>query len=159
MKRLAQALMIVAMAGVTTTSLAFNGMQAGGGFHGGGRGWAPARAAPGGFAGGNFGGQRAVVVRPGFSGHPGFAHPGFARPGFARPGFVRPGFAHPGFVHQGFVHRGYPFRGAVIVGGPVFFGPPPVVFVSGVPALWYCQNPPGYYPTLQDCPVGWIRVQ
>lgn len=161
MKRLALALMMAALAGGATTSLAFNGgMQGGGGFHGGGRGSAGAvRAVPGG--GGFSGGQRAVVVRPGFPGNPGFVRPGFGRPGFVGPGFVRPGFGHTVVVRPGFPFRpGFPVRRFAVVGGPVFFGPPPVVFVSsGVPALWYCQNPIGYFPSLQDCPVGWIQVQ
>ncbi|MDM0034181.1 hypothetical protein QTI33_18755 [Variovorax sp. J22P271] len=27
-----------------------------------------------------------------------------------------------------------------------------------VPVLWYCQNPIGYFPTIQACPAGWIQV-
>jgi|GEM_PF-603753 len=27
------------------------------------------------------------------------------------------------------------------------------------PAYWYyCQNPPGYYPYIKDCPAGWLTV-
>jgi hypothetical protein len=27
------------------------------------------------------------------------------------------------------------------------------------PAYWYyCQNPPGYYPYIKDCPAGWMTV-
>ncbi|MBO9651820.1 MAG: hypothetical protein J7605_25215 [Variovorax sp.] len=84
------------------------------------------------------GGAHAVGLMPARNAF--FVHPGF--PG--RPVFV----AHPGFPHRRFI----------VAGGPVFFGPPPVVFVSGVPALWYCQNPIGYFPTIQACPVGWIEM-
>jgi hypothetical protein len=158
MKRLALALMMAAVAGGATTSFAFNSMQGGGGFHGGGgRGASGVQVAPG-FSGG----QRFTVVRPGFPVHSGFAQPGFVHPGFVRPGFVNPGFVHPGFP---FRHHGFPFRHVVVVGvgGPVFWGwgwgPPPVVFVSGAPALWYCSDPPGYFPTIPACSVDWIQVQ
>ncbi|HET7834579.1 MAG TPA: hypothetical protein VFL43_02125 [Variovorax sp.] len=84
-------------------------------------------------------------------------------PGVAHVGVVpvRPGFPiHPGFpVHPVFpVHPGFPFHRVVVLGVPVFYGPPPVVYVSGAPALWYCQNPIGYFPTVQACPVGWVQV-
>jgi len=157
MKRFARALMVAAVAGgVTMTSLAFSGMQGGGG---------------GGARGARGGGAQVVgvepqrqgsFVHPGFAGRQGFAHPGFAgRPGFAHPGFTgRPAFVHPGFTGRpAFVGRhGFPGRRVVVFGGPVFYGPPPVVYVSGVVALWYCQDPVGYFPTIQVCPVGWIEV-
>ncbi|SCK57628.1 hypothetical protein VAR608DRAFT_6095 [Variovorax sp. HW608] len=141
MKRLARALMVAAVAGgVTMTSLAFNGMQ-GGGAGGGGRG----------MRGGGGHSMAVVPAHNGFVGHPGFAgHPGFGHPGFGHPGF-------PG--RRVFVtHSGFPFHRAVVVGGPFFFGTPPVVFVSGFPAIWYCQDPIGYFPTIQACPVGWIEM-
>ncbi|MDM0068991.1 hypothetical protein [Variovorax sp. J31P207] len=78
-------------------------------------------------------------------------------PGGARVAVVpgRPAFpVHPVFP----VRPGFPFHRVVVVGVPVFYGPPPVVVVSGAPALWYCQNPIGYFPTIQACPVGWVQV-
>ncbi|MBO9514473.1 MAG: hypothetical protein J7549_10170 [Variovorax sp.] len=92
----------------------------------------------GGARGMHGGGARFAAVAPGQ--HAFFGHPGFA----GRPVFL--------------ARRGVPLHRVVVVGGPVFFGPPPVVFVSGVPAIWYCQNPIGYFPTIQACPVGWIEM-
>jgi hypothetical protein len=47
----------------------------------------------------------------------------------------------------------------VVVGGPVFFGVPPVIFLNNLPVLWYCPDPYGwYYPDIQTCPVGWIQT-
>jgi len=64
--------------------------------------------------------------------------------------------------------------------GPGYWGPPyypyypyaaPPVAVQPAPvyeqpapappavAYWYyCQNPPGYYPYIQQCPAGWLQV-
>jgi hypothetical protein len=56
-------------------------------------------------------------------------------------------------------------------GGPGYWGPgwwgpsyyypysaPPVI-VQRAPAYWYyCQNPQGYYPYIQQCPNGWMQV-
>ena len=54
---------------------------------------------------------------------------------------------------------------------PYYYSPPPVVvqqqqpvYVEPAPApqqtnYWfYCQNPQGYYPYVQQCPAGWMRV-
>ena len=40
---------------------------------------------------------------------------------------------------------------------------PPVYMQQGTPApqvyyWYYCQNPPGYYPYIKDCPAGWMSV-
>ncbi len=63
--------------------------------------------------------------------------------------------------------------------GPRWWGPapyyyypaPPVVVLPSVvyeraapsqpqaPTYWYyCQNPQGYYPYIQQCPTGWLQV-
>jgi hypothetical protein len=41
--------------------------------------------------------------------------------------------------------------------------PPPVYVQPGTPpdqsGYWYyCQNPQGYYPSVTECPGGWIAV-
>jgi len=169
MKRFALALMVAAVAGgAAMTCFAFGGMQGGGGR--GGRAMSGVGAPVGAQHMGAMPGRAGFPTHPGFAGHPGFVgQPGFpGHPGFPgqRPGFPgHPGFAgHPGFVgHPGFAgHPFFPFHSGfhrvVLAGWPIFYGPPPVIFVSGVPAIWYCQNPIGYYPTFDTCPVGWIPM-
>jgi len=50
----------------------------------------------------------------------------------------------------------------VVVAPPVYVQPPPQVFVQPPPppqAYWYyCDNPQGYYPYVQQCPGGWRQV-
>ena len=37
--------------------------------------------------------------------------------------------------------------------------PAAVVLPPAEPAYWYyCQNPQGYYPYIQSCPHGWMKV-
>jgi hypothetical protein len=48
------------------------------------------------------------------------------------------------------------------------YGPPPVVIEQQPPVYiqqdppaqywYYCQNPQGYYPHVQQCPGGWMQV-
>jgi hypothetical protein len=114
----------------------------------------------------------------------GSAHPGYARGGVrGRPGLQ----GHPEFRerHEFVEHRG--FRGhheggtRVVIGsgfwwGPDWWGPPypyyadPPTIVQEEPPVslqpetqpqyyWYfCPNPPGYYPYVQQCPSGWMTV-
>jgi hypothetical protein len=58
--------------------------------------------------------------------------------------------------------------GWLIWGPPVYNYPPPqtiivqqppVVYQAPEPNYWfYCQNPTGYYPYVQTCPSGWMKV-
>jgi hypothetical protein len=51
---------------------------------------------------------------------------------------------------------------------PVVYTPPPVVVQPAAPAYvqqpaqanswYYCDNPQGYYPTVQNCSTGWRQV-
>jgi len=42
---------------------------------------------------------------------------------------------------------------------PVVVAPPPHISVQPAPPLWYyCDNPQGYYPYVQQCPGGWQPV-
>lgn len=39
--------------------------------------------------------------------------------------------------------------------------PPPPVYIEKEPAQsywYYCTDPQGYYPTVRDCPEGWLKV-
>ena len=41
----------------------------------------------------------------------------------------------------------------------VFVTPPPQVYVQPTPPTWYyCDDPQGYYPYVQQCPSGWRPV-
>jgi hypothetical protein len=45
---------------------------------------------------------------------------------------------------------------------PVVVQPPPPVYTQQPPAdpnyWYYCENPKGYYPYVQNCPGGWMKV-
>jgi hypothetical protein len=42
---------------------------------------------------------------------------------------------------------------------PVVVAPSPQVYVQPAPPTWYyCDNPQGYYPYVQQCPGGWRPV-
>jgi len=56
----------------------------------------------------------------------------------------------------------YPYYAA-----PYYYAAPPEVVAEALPmyvqaappAYWYyCQNPPGYYPYIRECPAGWMTV-
>lgn len=105
------------------------------------------------------------------------------RQGFERHRFERrhgPGrFEHRRFEHRRFERRHESGRSRhfdrhsrVIIGDP-FFGPPifyspplyaeqnPPVYVviePGVNYSYYCTDPSGYYPAIQNCPTGWLLV-
>jgi hypothetical protein len=71
-------------------------------------------------------------------------------------------------------HRGHGFHGPRVVvpfwpywnpywdlyvPPPRVVVPPPQVYVEPAPPTWYyCANPPGYYPYVQECPGGWQPV-
>ncbi|MCC8997857.1 MAG: hypothetical protein LM517_12680, partial [Nitrosomonas sp.] len=69
--------------------------------------------------------------------------------------------------------RTYPLGGypAGVVSAPLFNSPPTYIQQNTAqtaaprPApvqsnsYWYfCRNPEGYYPTVKECPMGWIKV-
>jgi hypothetical protein len=48
---------------------------------------------------------------------------------------------------------------------PIYYSPPiyidesPPVYIEQGSSYWYyCPNPAGYYPTIQYCPIGWMRI-
>ncbi len=73
--------------------------------------------------------------------------------------FVGVGFGAP-FYYPGF----YP--GPYVYGPPVVYAPPPVVYTQPQVAYvapqqqswYYCDNPQGYYPTVNSCASGWRAV-
>jgi len=72
-----------------------------------------------------------------------------------------------GRVHVGIVVPFGPFWGPYVLPAtapypPVVVTPPPVVYVQPAPQApffwYYCENPQGYYPYVQQCPGGWRPV-
>jgi hypothetical protein len=61
-------------------------------------------------------------------------------------------------------HRQSRIHGDVFIGAPFFWQPPvyieqPPVYINPEPGYWYyCPDPPGYYPYVQYCPIGWLQV-
>lgn len=56
----------------------------------------------------------------------------------------------------------------VLLAPPTYYAPSPPVIIQQVPPpvyvqpeqnYWfYCQNPQGYYPNVNSCPGGWMKV-
>jgi hypothetical protein len=107
-------------------------------------------------------------------GHHGHGHHGHGhRHGHFNLGITMGGFG-PGFYSSGF----YPYS-YYAYPGP-FYAPPryrysPAVIAPVTPPVYiqreqsaaaqpqtnywhYCRNPEGYYPTIKNCPEGWIQV-
>jgi hypothetical protein len=93
--------------------------------------------------------------------------------------FISPLFIHAARVRifvRPYIGLGYPgwyYWGGPVVGWPylypyAYYAPPPVVMQQPPvysepeqqqPFYWYyCQNPHGYYPYVQSCPSGWMKV-
>lgn len=74
--------------------------------------------------------------------------------------------------HESGRSRHFDRHSGVIIGGPlfgppIFYSPPlhaepkPPVYVviePGVNYSYYCTDPGGYYPAIQNCPTGWLLV-
>lgn len=132
------------------------GSHSGGGVHGGGGFHGTGFHGGGGFPGG------------GFHGRPGGFHGGFA--GFPHGGFHDGGFHAHGFHGERFHHHG--FRGGFVVlpafgglslgtglGWPYYSYPDESYYGYGpYTQYWYCDNPAGYYPYVQQCNTGWQMV-
>lgn len=97
----------------------------------------------------------------GFRGPHGFrgAHHGFRRARvFIAPSIVVPTGPFWAPYWEYWTPYGYPPAGAY---PPVYAppSPPAVVPPAASQTSWYyCHNPPGYYPYVQQCPGGWRQV-
>ena len=74
--------------------------------------------------------------------------------------------------HRHHYHWDWHYGTGAPVNSPSYYPPPvvvqqaPVVYmqlapqaVPAQPAYWYyCQDPPGYYPYVNQCPRGWMKV-
>ncbi len=74
---------------------------------------------------------------------------------------VGPGFWGPGWYGPAYPYYPYPYYAAP----PVVIQQEPQVYIQQPeaqpqqPNYWYyCQNPQGYYPHVQQCPGGWMTV-
>jgi hypothetical protein len=89
-----------------------------------------------------------------------------AVPGYARVSvFIGPGVVVPfgPFWAPYWAPYAYPYAYPPVVVAPpppVYVQPsPPVSVQPPPPASWYyCDNPQGYYPYVQQCPGGWRQV-
>ena len=63
---------------------------------------------------------------------------------------------------------GYYGPGPYYYGPPVVYAPPPVIYAPPAPPVsyiappnqsyYYCDNPQGYYPSVQSCSTSWREV-
>ncbi len=123
--------------------------------------------------------------QPRRGGHPGWSGSGSGSRPHPGGGFHPGGGSHPGGVpqHGWGGHPGWgarPWWGPRIYWGPAvvwgggwylpdyYYADPPVIMQepsayvqpqSEAPYYWYyCPNPPGYYPYIQQCPSQWMTV-
>jgi len=86
------------------------------------------------------------------------------RQGFERHRFER---RHESGRFRHFDRHSRVIIGDLFFGPPIFYSPPPyakqsppvyVVIEPGVNYSYYCTDPSGYYPAIQNCPTGWRLV-
>lgn len=77
----------------------------------------------------------------GHGGHHGYGHSGY---GYGHSGYRTYGYSYP--------YRYYPYV------APKVSPQQPTVYVQQQAYWYYCENAKAYYPYVQDCPSGWVRV-
>lgn len=100
--------------------------------------------------------------RGGFHHHHGFHGPRvFIGPRvFVGPRFYAGPRYYP-YPYYGYAYPYYDYAPPVVVTPPPVVVTPPTDYVQRAPesGYWYyCQDPPGYYPTVAACPGGWLQV-
>ncbi len=168
MKRIALAVFAaVGLAVGSGSALAQHGGRDGGAGHGGG-----SHSGGGGSHSGGHGGWHG-------GGH-GFHGGSHFRVGIGFPGFYwGPGFGYPYYGYYG----GYPYTTAPYYAAYPYYDGAPYSYYSSEPVYteqgsgayiqrdmnpgtqrsepqysYYCPDPAGYYPQLQNCPKGWLKV-
>ena len=101
----------------------------GGGWHGGGWGWGGALAG-------------AAILGA-------YSYPYFYD--YADP---YAGYPYGGYPYAGYPYASYPNAGYAYPSPSMAYTPA----APGAPGWYYCQNPAGYYPNVQQCPVPWQLV-
>jgi hypothetical protein len=89
-------------------------------------------------------------ARKGGYGHRAYGYYGYKRPSVVIVPHVVVPFGVP-----------YVYPPVVVAPPPIYVQPPPQVYVQPPPPRpywYYCDNPPGYYPYVQQCPGGWRQV-
>ena len=75
--------------------------------------------------------------------------------------FVGVGVGAP-FFYPGPYYWGPRYWGPPVVYAPppvVTYAPPPVTYIAPpTQSYYYCDNPRGYYPSVQSCASGWRQV-
>lgn len=129
MKKLLFGLLAVVVVLAGTVVPSYAGWQHGGGWNGGWQG-----GGHGAWHGGWDGGWRAPVV-------------------FVGPRYV---VVPPAFYYS----RPYLYAPSIAVAAPplVVVAPAPPVYTQISPYWYYCQNPAGYFPSVPQCPSGWLQV-
>jgi len=81
-------------------------------------------------------------------------------PGYWGPWWYGPGYPYYPYAYP-YPNYPYPYYG----GPPAAVPQEPQVYIqqpvpqAQQPTYWYyCQNPQGYYPQVQQCPGGWMTV-
>jgi hypothetical protein len=92
-----------------------------------------------------------------YGGYYGPRYPGYWGARYWGPGYWGPGL-WSGYW-WGWPYYGYPYYASpsiVVQQPPVYVEPNQT---PQEPQYWYyCQNPQGYYPYIQQCPQGWMKV-
>jgi hypothetical protein len=130
------------------------------------------------------GGYRGTYSHGGYRGT--YSHGGYRYGGYPHSGYRYGGYPYGGYYYGGYPYRSNVyFSGGIWVDplwGPWWWGPawpyyypyystPPVVIqqspteyiqrdqeAEGADYWYYCRNPEGYYPYIQRCPNGWMKV-
>jgi hypothetical protein len=173
MKRILLAIVAaLALAVGSGTALAQRG---GGGHDGGARqggGWQGGGGHGGWQGGGGHGGWRGGGGHGGWQGgHGGWRGGTRIGIGFGFPGFYWGGWGYPYYAGYPY-YSSYPYYAAYPYSysdEPVYGEPGPSTYIQRDSApqgsqgsagqySYYCPDPAGYYPQLQNCPKGWLKV-
>jgi hypothetical protein len=125
----------------------------------GGGGWGGHGGGGGGWSGHGGGGSWGWHGGGGNWGHSGGVV--FGTSVFVGPGFWGPWWNGPAYPYYPYPYYSYPYYGGV---PPVVQQDPQVYIQQPEPQAqqanywYYCQNPQGYYPQVQQCPGGWMTV-
>ena len=97
---------------------------------------------------------------PVFAWHGGYSYRGHGYRAYGYYGYRRPSVV---VVPRIVVPFGVPYLDSplVVAPPPVHVQPPPQVYIQSPPPQpywYYCDNPPGYYPYVAQCPGGWRQV-
>src|SRR5262245_2673188 len=68
-------------------------------------------------------------------------------------------FAPPVYYPRPYVYAAPVYAPPALYAAPApVVAPQPPVYTQGGQYWYYCQDPAGYYPTIAQCPAGWLQV-